>query len=65
MEAGAESFISWYGKVTARHTDAATQRLLQYLTDGFTAEAAVARTAAEVGPDSVTGAGLGVLTTSH
>ena len=52
VERGAETFVSWDGKVSASHTDAATERLLQHLlTDGLTIQEAVTETMAEVGPD--------------
>lgn len=52
VERGAETFVSWSGKVSASHTDAATERLLQHLlTDGLTIQEAVTETMAEVGPD--------------
>jgi len=52
VERGAETFVSWDGKVSASHTDAATERLLQHLlTDGLTMQEAVTETMAEVGPD--------------
>ena len=49
---GAEVYISWDETVSAAHTDAATDVLLQYLLiEGLTAADAVAMTMAEVGPD--------------
>jgi hypothetical protein len=52
IERGAIAFASWSGPVSAAHTDAATERLLQHLLiDGLTIQEAVTRTAAEVGPD--------------
>ena len=49
---GAETFVSWSGKVSASHTDAATQRLLQHLLiEKLPTPEAVEQTMAEVGPD--------------
>jgi hypothetical protein len=51
LDRGAEAVISWDSDVSAAHTDAATQRLLQLLAlDGLTPEDAVAQTTAEIGP---------------
>ena len=59
VERGAETFVSWDGKVSASHTDAATERLLQHLlTDGLTIQEAVTETMAEVGPDPSYGSAL-------
>jgi len=59
VERGAETFVSWSGKVSASHTDAATERLLQHLlTDGLTIQEAVTETMAEVGPDPSYGSAL-------
>lgn len=63
LDKGARAFVSWDDRVSAGHTDTATERLLELLlVEGLTAEAAVARTAAEVGPDPAYGAELGILT---
>jgi hypothetical protein len=52
QERGAGAVIGWSGLVSAAHTDAATERLLQHLLiDGLPTQDAVARTAQEVGPD--------------
>jgi hypothetical protein len=52
QERGAGPVIGWSGLVSAAHTDAATERLLQHLLiDGLRTQDAVARTAQEVGPD--------------
>ena len=52
VQKGAASVISWTGPVSAEHTDAATERLLQYLLiDKLTTQEAVVRAMAEVGPD--------------
>ena len=49
---GASSYVGWSGPVSAAHTDAATERLLQYLLiDQLAVRDAVAQTMAEVGPD--------------
>jgi hypothetical protein len=59
---GASAFVSWDGDVSADHTDAATERLLELmLVEGLAAEEAVKQTAAEVGPDPVFGAQLRIL----
>lgn len=59
IDRGAKAFISWSRPVTASHTDAATERLLENLLIASlpTAEA-VGRTAAETGPDPTSGAEL-------
>jgi hypothetical protein len=52
IEKGAGSFVSWTGKVSASHTDAATERLLQHLlVEKLPTPEAVEQTMAEVGPD--------------
>ncbi len=49
---GAKAVVGWNGRVSASHTDAATERLLQHLLlEGQPTPNAVARTMAEVGPD--------------
>jgi hypothetical protein len=49
---GAKAVVGWSGRVSASHTDAATERLLQHLLiEEHTSREAVARTMAEVGPD--------------
>lgn len=56
---GARAFVSWSGPVSASHTDAATERLLQHLlVDRLTLGQAVAQTMAEVGPDPTYGSSL-------
>ncbi len=56
---GASSFISWSQFVTAAHTDAATERLLEHLLDeGLPPAEAVNQTMLEVGPDPYYGAVL-------
>jgi hypothetical protein len=56
---GAEAFVSWSGPVSATHTDAATERLLQLLLiDGIAVPEAVTQTMAEVGPDPSYGSTL-------
>lgn len=62
LDKGASAFVSWSRRVSASHTDAATQRLLEkLLVDGLPVGKAVAQTAAEVGPDPLYGAELRVL----
>ena len=59
QERGAGPVIGWSGLVSAAHTDAATERLLQHLLiDGLRTQDAVARTAQEVGPDPKYGSTL-------
>lgn len=56
---GAEAVVGWDGPVSAEHTDAATERLLQHLLlDELTIPEAVAQTMAELGPDPLYGATL-------
>lgn len=60
---GAEAYIGWTERVSAAHTDAATERLLELLLlDGLTTREAVARTMAEVGPDPASGGELRAVT---
>jgi hypothetical protein len=57
IEKGASTYISWSEFVSASHTDAATDRLLEHLLDeGLPPWQAVAATMAEVGPDPYYGA---------
>jgi len=59
---GAESFISWDGRVSGSHSDAATERLLRLmLIEGLSPINAVAQTDVEVGPDPPSGARLHIL----
>lgn len=52
LERGARTFVSWSGPVSAGHTDAATEHLLQHLlVDGLTIQQAVVQTMADVGSD--------------
>ena len=52
LDKGAQAFVSWTQPVSASHTDAATQRLLErVLIEGQPTSEAVSRTAAELGPD--------------
>ncbi len=63
LHKGASAFVSWDKPVSATHTDAATQRLLEKLLfDDLTVADAVSRTAAELGPDPAFGAQLRMLT---
>jgi hypothetical protein len=56
---GAEAFISWDDLVSADHTDAATERLLQHLVvDKLGAQESVTRTMTEIGPDPSYGSKL-------
>ena len=58
---GAKAFISWDDIVSADHTDAATERLLQYLVvDKLGVQEAVAATMREIGPDPSYGGKLAV-----
>lgn len=59
VQMGARTYIGWDESVTASHTDAATERLLQYLViEGKTPQDAVALTMLDVGPDPVYGSKL-------
>jgi hypothetical protein len=61
IERGAGVVIGWDDAVSATHTDAATERLLELmLLDGLSAKRAVAQTMAELGPDPAFGANLRV-----
>lgn len=52
LEKGADAFVSWSKPVSAPHTDAATEHLLErLLIDGLPTAEAVSRTAEEIGPD--------------
>lgn len=52
LDRGARAFVGWSGPVSAAHTDAATERLLEkLLIEGLPLANAVTQTAAEVGPD--------------
>jgi len=50
---GAKVCIGWNGLVSTTHTDQATTRLLQHLTQGNTIEKAVEKTMDEVGPETM------------
>jgi len=59
LQKGAKAFVSWSGPVSATHTDAATERLLEkLLIEGLPVGDAVTQTAAEVGPDPSYGSRL-------
>lgn len=52
VDKGAKAVIGWAGPVTASHTDAATEKLIQHLiADRESTAQAVAQTMEEVGPD--------------
>jgi len=52
IQRGAGEVVGWDRSVTAEHTDAATERLLQHMVvDGLSTKEAVARTMQELGPD--------------
>ena len=62
FDRGAYAFVGWTGKVSASHTDAATQHLLQeLLIERLPVADAVAQTAVEFGPDPWSGAELKIL----
>ncbi|UCH86347.1 MAG: hypothetical protein JSU97_07385 [Dehalococcoidia bacterium] len=62
LDKGASAFVSWTRSVSASHTDAATERLLEkLLVEELPVGDAVAQTAAEVGPDPSYGAELRML----
>ncbi len=59
LDKGASTFVSWSQPVSAGHTDAATERLLEkLLLEGLNTATAVSETAEEVGPDPYYGAEL-------
>jgi hypothetical protein len=61
IDRGAKQFVSWDTSVTAEHTDAATEDLLQHVLDEhMPMRDAVAKTMDEVGPDPAFGARLSV-----
>ena len=63
LDKGAQAFVSWSKPVSASHTDAATERLLEkLLLEGLSAADAVVQTAAEVGRDPFHDAELRILT---
>ena len=52
LDKGAKAVVGWTGPVSAEHTDAATERLLQHLVvEGLPTAEAVAKTVAELGRD--------------
>ena len=56
---GVKTVVGWSGRVSATHTDAATEHLLRHLLiDRLTTTDAVAQTTAEVGPDPEYGSTL-------
>jgi len=57
---GAAAFIGWTDDVSADHSDATAERLLQQLVNGTSPQDAVARTTAAMGPDPAFGASLRV-----
>ena len=60
VDDGAENYIGWNGPVSATHTDAATQKLLELLViEKLPPVDALAKTMNEVGPDPVYGSTLG------
>ena len=59
VDKGASTYISWDETVSASHTDAASELLLEHLLlDGLSAQEAVAQTMAEIGPDPTYGSKL-------
>jgi hypothetical protein len=63
LDKGAGAFVSWNDSVSASHTDASTQRLLEHLlVAGLPVLDALSLTAAELGPDPSSGAELRILT---
>jgi hypothetical protein len=59
IKRGAGAVVGWSGRVSADHTDAATERFLQHLViDNLGVQEAVARTMSEVGPDPSFGSQL-------
>jgi hypothetical protein len=56
---GVRDVVGWNGRVSAKHTDAATESLLRHLLmDGLPTRDAVTQTMAEVGPDPEYGSTL-------
>ena len=63
LRKGASAFVSWSKPVSAQHTDAATERLLEHLLiEKQPVQDAVAKTSAELGPDPTYKGELRVLT---
>ena len=61
VDRGAKVVFGWSGLVSPEHTDAATERLLQYLiTDKLSPSEAVEKTATELGPDPAFDSTLGM-----
>lgn len=66
LNKGASAFVSWSGQVSAPHTDAATETLLQHLiVENKPVEIAVNETAREVGRDPAYGAELRLLSNAN
>lgn len=64
LDKGASAFVSWSNKISAPHTDDATERLLQHvLVDKQDIQKAVTQTASEVGRDPTYGGELRILPT--
>ncbi len=62
LERGARAFVGWSRDVTAGHSDASTQRLLEkFVVEGLPVGDAVAQTATEACPDRRFGGELQVL----
>lgn len=58
---GVAAFVSWDQPISARHTDAATERLLElWVGSGVSLDEAVAQTMTEVGPDPDSGGRLAI-----
>ena len=59
VDKGAKAVVGWSGRVSASHTDAATEQLLGHLLmERLPTGDAVAQTMAEVGPDPTYGSTL-------
>jgi len=59
VQRGAKAVVGWTGPVSASHTDAATERLLQHLViDALSVQEAVTQTMVDVGPDPSYGSKL-------
>ena len=59
VQRGAKAVVGWTGAVSASHTDAATERLLQHLViDALSVQEAVTQTMVDVGPDPSYGSKL-------
>jgi hypothetical protein len=62
LNKGASAFVGWSERVSASHTDAATQYFLEQLfVEGRALDEAITQTMVEIGPDPAYGAELQAL----